>query len=86
MFVNFIFAEKGSVEVFGDDKLAFKGQLVLFECQAAGWFPKPTLQWQVNDKKVSALSSDMLIIILLIFKLFYTVGLMISRTGLELDV
>ncbi|XP_044057631.1 immunoglobulin superfamily member 5 isoform X2 [Siniperca chuatsi] len=45
--------EKGSVKVFGDDKLAFKGQSVLFECQAAGWFPQPILQWQVNDKKVS---------------------------------
>ncbi|XP_070762601.1 immunoglobulin superfamily member 5 [Enoplosus armatus] len=45
--------EKGSVKVLGDDKLAFKGQSVLFECQAAGWFPRPTLQWQVNDKKVS---------------------------------
>ncbi|XP_037632277.1 immunoglobulin superfamily member 5 isoform X2 [Sebastes umbrosus] len=45
--------EKGSVKVVGDDKLAFKGQLVLFECQAAGWFPQPTLQWQVNNKKVS---------------------------------
>ncbi|XP_026197773.1 immunoglobulin superfamily member 5 isoform X2 [Anabas testudineus] len=50
---NLYVQEKGSVEVFGDDKLAFKGQLVLFECQAAGWFPKPTLQWQVNDKKVN---------------------------------
>lgn len=40
------------MKVFGDDRLAFKGQSVLFECQAAGWFPQPTLQWQVNDKKV----------------------------------
>lgn len=45
--------EKGSVKVLGDDMLAFKGQSILFECQAAGWFPQPTLQWQVNDKKVS---------------------------------
>ncbi|XP_039986940.1 immunoglobulin superfamily member 5 isoform X2 [Xiphias gladius] len=45
--------EKGSVKVFGDDKLAFKGQSVLFECQAAGWYPKPSLQWQVNHRKVS---------------------------------
>ncbi|XP_035860501.1 immunoglobulin superfamily member 5 isoform X2 [Sander lucioperca] len=45
--------EKGSVRVIGEDKLAFKGQSVLFECQAAGWYPQPTLQWQVNDKKVS---------------------------------
>ncbi len=33
--------------------LAFKGQSVLFECQAAGWYPQPTLQWKVNDKKVN---------------------------------
>ncbi|XP_054459184.1 immunoglobulin superfamily member 5 isoform X2 [Anoplopoma fimbria] len=45
--------EKGSVKITGDDKLAFKGQPVRFECQAAGWFPSPTLQWQVNDKKAS---------------------------------
>ncbi|XP_034723774.1 immunoglobulin superfamily member 5 isoform X5 [Etheostoma cragini] len=45
--------EKGSVRVIGEDKLAFKGQLVPFECQAAGWYPQPTLQWQVNNKKVS---------------------------------
>ncbi|XP_068564432.1 immunoglobulin superfamily member 5 isoform X1 [Cebidichthys violaceus] len=45
--------EKGSVKVVGDDKLSFKGQSVLFECQAAGWYPPPTLQWQVNDKKVN---------------------------------
>ncbi|KAM4742712.1 immunoglobulin superfamily member 5-like [Anableps anableps] len=45
--------EKGNVRVFGENRLAFKGELVLFQCQAAGWFPTPTLQWQVHDKKVS---------------------------------
>ncbi|GAA6218262.1 immunoglobulin superfamily member 5-like [Lates japonicus] len=45
--------EKGSVTVFGDDRLAFKGHSVLFECQAAGWYPKPSLQWEVGDRKVS---------------------------------
>ncbi|XP_076590597.1 immunoglobulin superfamily member 5 [Chaetodon auriga] len=45
--------EKGTVKVFGDDKLAFQGQWVQFECQAAGWYPQPTLQWQVYDRKVS---------------------------------
>ncbi|XP_068173767.1 immunoglobulin superfamily member 5-like isoform X2 [Antennarius striatus] len=44
--------EKGNVKVFGEDKMEFKGQAVLFECQAAGWFPQPTLEWQVNGKKV----------------------------------
>lgn len=62
----FVIAEKGSVKVFGDGKLAIKGESVLFECQAAGWFPKPTLQWQVDDKKVSPLPSDMVIIIIFI--------------------
>ncbi|XP_026171399.1 immunoglobulin superfamily member 5 isoform X2 [Mastacembelus armatus] len=55
--------EKGSVKVAGDEKLAFKGQPVLFECKAVGWFPKPTLQWQVNNKNVSqseySISSEM---------------------------
>lgn len=48
-----LIAEKGSVKVFGDDKMAFKGQWVQFECQAAGWYPQPTLQWQVYDRKVN---------------------------------
>ncbi|KAI3354426.1 hypothetical protein L3Q82_018941 [Scortum barcoo] len=45
--------EKGSLRVFGENVLAFKGKSVLFECQAVGWYPQPTLQWEVNDKKVS---------------------------------
>lgn len=57
-----LIAEKGSVKVFGDDKLAFKGQWVQFECQAAGWYPQPTLQWQVYDRKV-----NIYIVITLIF-------------------
>ncbi|XP_042343233.1 butyrophilin subfamily 2 member A2 isoform X2 [Plectropomus leopardus] len=50
---NLFVQEKGSVKVVGDDRLAFKGQSILFECQAAGWYPQPALQWHVNDKKVS---------------------------------
>nr|XP_015807442.2 immunoglobulin superfamily member 5 [Nothobranchius furzeri] len=45
--------EKGSVRVVGDDRLAFKGKSVLFQCQAEGWYPQPVLQWQVHGKKVS---------------------------------
>ncbi|XP_019950448.2 immunoglobulin superfamily member 5 isoform X1 [Paralichthys olivaceus] len=45
--------EKGIIKVSGDNMLAFKGQSVIFECQAAGWYPEPSLYWQVNDKKVS---------------------------------
>lgn len=45
--------EKGSVKIFGHDKLAFKGQSVLFECEAAGWYPQPDLQWEVNGRKTS---------------------------------
>ncbi|XP_053177340.1 immunoglobulin superfamily member 5 isoform X2 [Scomber japonicus] len=50
---NLFVQEKGSVKVFGDNKLAFRGHSVLFECEAAGWYPQPTLRWQVTDKKVS---------------------------------
>ncbi|XP_069003714.1 immunoglobulin superfamily member 5 isoform X1 [Embiotoca jacksoni] len=45
--------EKGSVKVSQDHKIAFKGQSVLFECEAAGWYPQPLLQWHVNDREVS---------------------------------
>ncbi|XP_034461251.1 immunoglobulin superfamily member 5 isoform X3 [Hippoglossus hippoglossus] len=50
---NLFVQEKGIVKVSGDDKLAFKGKSVIFECRAAGWYPEPSLYWQVNDKKVS---------------------------------
>lgn len=46
--------EKGSVRVLGEMRLALKGQSVEFECQAAGWYPQPTLQWQLNGRKVSS--------------------------------
>nr|XP_057936860.1 immunoglobulin superfamily member 5 isoform X2 [Doryrhamphus excisus] len=45
--------EKGSVKVSGGNATALKGQSVLFECQAAGWYPQPFLQWEVNGKKLS---------------------------------
>ncbi|XP_017275516.1 immunoglobulin superfamily member 5 [Kryptolebias marmoratus] len=45
--------EKGIVTVLGGDRLAFKNDSVLFQCRAAGWFPEPALQWQLNGKKVS---------------------------------
>ncbi|XP_029964671.1 immunoglobulin superfamily member 5-like [Salarias fasciatus] len=45
--------EKGNVRIFGRDKLAFRGQSVVFECAAAGWYPQPNLQWQVNGRKTS---------------------------------
>ncbi|KAK5868363.1 hypothetical protein PBY51_009389 [Eleginops maclovinus] len=45
--------EKGRVKAVGDTKLVFRGQSVLFECHAAGWYPLPTLQWHVNNKIVS---------------------------------
>ena len=49
-----LFAEKGSVTVFGENRLAFKGQSVLFQCQAAGWYPHPIVQWQVDHRKVNS--------------------------------
>ncbi|XP_061828021.1 immunoglobulin superfamily member 5 isoform X1 [Nerophis lumbriciformis] len=45
--------EKGSVKVFGGNTTALKGQSVLLECQAAGWHPQPSLQWEVDGKKLS---------------------------------
>ncbi|XP_037533708.1 immunoglobulin superfamily member 5 [Nematolebias whitei] len=45
--------EKGSVQLFGDKRFAFKGDSVLFQCEAAGWYPQPLLQWQVHNKMVS---------------------------------
>ncbi|KAM8768541.1 immunoglobulin superfamily member 5 isoform 1-T1 [Acanthopagrus schlegelii] len=45
--------EKGNVKVFGDNKLVLKGESALFECQAAGWYPEPSLHWRVDDKPVS---------------------------------
>ncbi|XP_008274170.1 immunoglobulin superfamily member 5 isoform X2 [Stegastes partitus] len=50
--------EVGSVTVFGENKLAFKGQSVLFECQAAGWYPQPTLRWQVSQAEYNISSEE----------------------------
>ncbi|XP_075905985.1 uncharacterized protein igsf5b [Nelusetta ayraudi] len=46
--------EKGSVELLGGDRLAFKDQSVVFECRAAGWRPAPSLEWQVGKEQVSS--------------------------------
>lgn len=46
--------EKGSVRVFGETRLAFQGQSVVFECKAEGWYPEPLLQWKMNDIKMSS--------------------------------
>ncbi|XP_041851401.1 uncharacterized protein igsf5b isoform X2 [Melanotaenia boesemani] len=50
---NLFVQERGTVTVFGDNRLAFKGQSVLFQCQAAGWYPQPVLQWLVDRKEVN---------------------------------
>ncbi|XP_024119345.1 immunoglobulin superfamily member 5 [Oryzias melastigma] len=44
--------EKGNVVIQGESRLAYKDSLVWFQCRAAGWFPKPLVQWQVDGKKV----------------------------------
>ncbi|XP_028321010.1 immunoglobulin superfamily member 5 isoform X2 [Gouania willdenowi] len=49
---NLFVQEKGSVKVLGEEKLAFKGQTILFQCEGTGWYPQPTVQWQVNNKTV----------------------------------
>ncbi|XP_005720638.1 immunoglobulin superfamily member 5-like isoform X2 [Pundamilia nyererei] len=45
--------EKGSVKILGNNRLAFQRDSVLFECEAAGWYPEPVLKWEVNNNKVS---------------------------------
>ncbi|CAL8361046.1 unnamed protein product [Merluccius merluccius] len=45
--------EKGSVEVSGGNRIAFRGQLVRFKCTAAEWFPDPRVEWRVNGAEVS---------------------------------
>ncbi|KAM4628011.1 immunoglobulin superfamily member 5 isoform 3-T3 [Polymixia lowei] len=44
--------EKGSVEVSGGNRTVLRGQWVLFECQATGWYPKPRLGWSANGIEV----------------------------------
>ncbi|XP_071375018.1 immunoglobulin superfamily member 5 [Centroberyx affinis] len=44
--------EKGSVRLFGGNRTVLRGQWVLFQCQAAGWYPQPSLGWLVNGKEV----------------------------------
>lgn len=45
--------EKGRARISGESRLALKGHSVEFECQAAGWFPQPTLHWRLNGREVS---------------------------------
>ncbi|XP_039864675.1 immunoglobulin superfamily member 5 isoform X1 [Simochromis diagramma] len=45
--------EKGSVKILGNNRLAFQRDSVLFECEAAGWYPEPVLKWEVNNNEVS---------------------------------
>ncbi|XP_077421668.1 immunoglobulin superfamily member 5 isoform X2 [Vanacampus margaritifer] len=45
--------ERGTVNVFEDNVVALKGQLVQFKCDAVGWYPEPSLDWEVNGKKLS---------------------------------
>lgn len=51
--------EKGSVRILGESRLALKGRSVEFECQAAGWFPQPTLLWRLNSREVSGADYDL---------------------------
>ncbi|XP_077579580.1 immunoglobulin superfamily member 5 isoform X1 [Stigmatopora nigra] len=49
---NLFVQEKGTVKVFGVHTIALKEQLVLFGCDAMGWYPLPNLQWEVYGKKL----------------------------------
>ncbi|XP_061682765.1 SH3 domain-binding glutamic acid-rich protein isoform X2 [Syngnathoides biaculeatus] len=51
--------EKGTVNIFGGSTIALKGDLVRFECSAEGWYPEPSLQWEVHGKKLSQAAYDL---------------------------
>lgn len=51
-------SETGTVTVLGGNAIALKGQLVQFECDAVGWYPEPSLHWEVNGKKVNKLEES----------------------------
>nr|XP_040045162.1 immunoglobulin superfamily member 5 isoform X2 [Gasterosteus aculeatus aculeatus] len=48
---NLFVQETGSVKVVLDNRLALKDSWVQFECLTAGWYPAPTVQWQVKEKE-----------------------------------
>ncbi|XP_067102971.1 immunoglobulin superfamily member 5 [Osmerus mordax] len=47
-----IVQEPGTMGITGGNVSAVRGQRVVFECQATGWYPEPSLTWQVNSRKV----------------------------------
>ncbi|KAJ7995479.1 hypothetical protein DPEC_G00244980 [Dallia pectoralis] len=44
--------EMGTVAITGGDQIAIKGEEVLFQCSAVGWYPEPSLKWLVNGIEV----------------------------------
>ncbi|XP_043115669.1 immunoglobulin superfamily member 5 isoform X2 [Puntigrus tetrazona] len=44
--------EKGNVRILETDQSAEEGMLVIFHCQATGWYPDPSVSWVVNGTTV----------------------------------
>ncbi|TRY91300.1 hypothetical protein DNTS_004945, partial [Danionella cerebrum] len=45
--------EKGSVRIVEDDLSVPEGTLIIFHCQAFGWYPEPSMSWMVNESIVN---------------------------------
>ncbi|XP_038817115.1 immunoglobulin superfamily member 5-like [Salvelinus namaycush] len=44
--------ERGNVAITGGNVTVLKGEEVLFQCLAVGWYPEPSLTWLVNGREV----------------------------------
>ncbi|XP_018966955.1 immunoglobulin superfamily member 5 isoform X1 [Cyprinus carpio] len=44
--------EKGNVRILESDQSVQEGMLVIFHCQASGWYPDPSVSWVVNGTTV----------------------------------
>ncbi|XP_016368909.1 cell surface glycoprotein MUC18-like [Sinocyclocheilus rhinocerous] len=44
--------KKGNVRILESDQSVQEGMLVIFHCQASGWYPDPSVSWVVNGTTV----------------------------------
>ncbi|XP_035648174.1 immunoglobulin superfamily member 5 [Oncorhynchus keta] len=44
--------ERGNVAITGGNVTVLKGEEILFQCLAVGWYPVPSLTWLVNGREV----------------------------------
>ncbi|XP_019903123.1 immunoglobulin superfamily member 5 isoform X1 [Esox lucius] len=49
---NLFIQERGNVAITGGNQTAMRGEEVLFQCLAVGWYPAPSLTWLVNGREV----------------------------------